>query len=346
MATASSSSSHASFLKTTGIGIGAGVLLVLLLLLGFLLYRRRRQRIRPSKQDMEEDGNGLIVPAEKSQSTVDDDDDYDHRTLRHQPSNESILSSAPPRLLLPVLPSTVSPVPTRPPRAAARTNPVVQSWLARGTSNDGWRDSITDELSYVYPDLVPPAEPPRPDATTSAATTSVVRGWEATGWAEISVQQGWEVVVWTTLADGWSVVLWPGSEEDGSETPQAGVIPTACLSPTTLSQSSHRSSNRIPAPPPIPQTRESFLSHPCHMSGYGDRSSLLTQPAKRDFYIRALASGMLANADRRAWAAELGRCVSSIGPAPVPTSRRRTGFMERIRSDMTDGSAVIAKDQW
>ncbi|KAJ3162475.1 hypothetical protein HDU86_004957 [Geranomyces michiganensis] len=227
--------------------------------------------------------------------------------------------------------------PQRPRKAAARTNPAVQSWLRAGAAaaagnnvngllgikgggggsggpsavssrhgsegsleSTGWRDSLDGAagVGAPYRDLLPASVDGGGGggfgngfAPPLVQTSPVRQVWDATAWCEINITPAMRVETWAALADGWCVVMWAGSDD---EPPQTGLVPTSAL---------------IRPPPSRPLTRTTFLAHPSHMSALPAHSPGAAR-AKRDFYIRALASGLLSPAARRPWASELARGAS------------------------------------
>ncbi|KAI8594023.1 hypothetical protein BDZ88DRAFT_503134 [Geranomyces variabilis] len=317
----------------SAIGVAIGLLVVALIILGLHLRARRRAKAYPATRNSYPDyiGPPTIGSLEQARPVVDDT-----TPLAAAPIAAGMLSTT--------AAGADDSAPQRPQKAAARTNPAVQSWLRAGAAaaagnnvngllgtgngnhesaalsrhgsagsaeSSAWRDSL-DGVTGVgapYRDLLPAAESDSGlgDGNAPLVQTSAVRRvWDATAWCEINITPAMRVEAWAALADGWCVVMWPGNDD---EPPQTGLVPTAALAR---------------APPSRPLTRAAFLAHPSHMSAlptYGPRAAR----AKRDFYIRALASGLLSPTARRPWANELARGASATASNDGSSGRDSAG---------------------
>ncbi|KAI8816283.1 uncharacterized protein EV422DRAFT_546112 [Fimicolochytrium jonesii] len=243
--------------------------------------------------------------------------------------------------------------PKRPQKAAARTNTALQMWLAHGTvgvtdpdnnspnnSNvssppppttrptDSWRDSAALPSTSVYPDLAHPAYPPTPIPSVVPLTPTLTSsytdapsplhtqptrlpGWDTTNrsytsshWSEISLSAGQDVLVWAVLSDGWCVGAAP--THSGTSPPNtAGLFPTSHLSTPYAFASRGREVY-------LNTTRAAFLSGPGVMAGL-NCAAPGTEAAKRDFFLRALASGLVKTSERGVWIEALEMCSRSTG---------------------------------
>ncbi|KAJ3184514.1 hypothetical protein HDU87_003914 [Geranomyces variabilis] len=359
--------SRPSLAVVSAIGVAIGLLVVALIILGLHLRARRRAKAYAGTRNPYPDyiGPPTIESLEQAGPVVDDT----------TPSTAAPLAAG---MLSTAAAEADDPAPQRPRKAAARTNPAVQSWLRAGAAaaagnnvngllgtgngnhagesaassrhgsagsaeSAGWRDSLDDVpgVGAPYRDLLPAAaerDSGPGDGIAPLVQTSAVRQvWDATAWCEINISPAMRVEAWAALADGWCVVMWAGNDD---EPPQTGLVPTTAL---------------VRAPPSRPLTRAAFLAHPSHMSAlptYGPRAAR----AKRDFYIRALASGLLTPTARRPWANELARGASatasndgssgrdSAGSGPAASRDRyntRTGGLAGRMS--ADGRVVVGE---
>ncbi|TPX66880.1 hypothetical protein SpCBS45565_g04177 [Spizellomyces sp. 'palustris'] len=340
----SSRSSGPNVIAVTVAGVTTGLLLVGLVILGVFMHRRSHRR-------------RILLLGEGAHSLIAKHPPVPEKD-HHVPMEERNLELA-------VISNynsegarnSVQDIKTpRPEKALSASSSRFSWWNGRFSDTNSWRKSIfiasyarSNSSDGQGEQTAPEEQRRRKVGTGEESGTLITKTWESRHWAEIPVDTGDTVAVWGILQDDWALGM-IGSPSDTAAPLACGFLPLTSLGSTPANA------------PVLGFTRQAALSAPTRLTSLGGGPDTYLIP-KRDFCLRALASGLLTSAERQIWATELDAIVMKIdglvgaGAGPfrgknVEGKGKQEGKLRRlvkgIRSsgDSSDSTVSIPKDQW
>ncbi|KNC96935.1 hypothetical protein, variant [Spizellomyces punctatus DAOM BR117] len=340
----SSQSSGPNVIAVTIAGVTTGLLLVGLVILGVFMHRRSHRR-------------RILLLGEGAHSLIAKHPPVPEKD-HHIPMEERNLELAVISNYNPEGPrNSAQDIKTpRPEKALSASSSRFSWWNGRFSDTNSWRKSnfiasyARSNSSNGQDEQTKTEEQRRRKVSTSEESgTPITKTWESRHWAEISVDISDTVAVWGILQDDWAFGM-IGSPSDTAAPLACGFLPLTSLGSTPANA------------PVLGFTRQAALSAPTRLTSLGGGPDTYLIP-KRDFCLRALASGLLTGAERQIWATELDAIVIKIdglvgaGAGPfrgkhVEGKGKQEGKLRRlvkgIRSsgDSSDSTVSIPKDQW
>ncbi|KAI9103144.1 hypothetical protein DFS34DRAFT_683199 [Phlyctochytrium arcticum] len=374
-------------------GVASGIVLILLLLLCICLWRRSRLRDKATPEVLADGGENLLKNGQGQPQTP-----LTEKKLPILPSMTSTQSPSQPNIdpetksqdsgsELALIGGYAPPdtdsrtdsiqsiFSTLPIHTLTRQSGARHSWWAGASSPDIWRkstffasyggsvspaSSFNSDKRKSTPAMIS-AAPDGPRRAHAHAGIPVVKPWDTRHWADISLVVGARVEVWAVLEDKWifgmtgsfTASMARGGSGISPMVQQCGFFPRSCVLAA------------LQDTPKLTITRVDALAQPDVITALGGGPTTYLA-SKREFCLRALASGLLSASERKLWATELEfvqiRMEGQVGAGAGPFRSKAGGLEQRLgRPDgalkrlmkgirhsgqSTDSSVSIPKDQW